>query len=204
MVLLTLFCLLIVNISSNHVANQLRLPWWCCWLSSASSTSSLRVSSSMAQERFFRWPRGISIIDSIMIINFKDNWSSTCLTIIFFTKIKNNGSIVLMTITTALHQSKAGLLVPWMVVTFLSLVYDLVDGLIKITDATIIIIITSGIIFIVLSIRSKLSPLWFVLRHLELFLGSSVSASAVISLLLSGRSGRYPCDWGNFFAALVN
>ena len=107
--------------------------------------------------------------------------------------IKNNGSIVLMTITTTLHQSKAGLLVPWMVVTFLSLVYDLVDGLIKITDATIIII-TSGIIFIVLSIRSKLSPLWFVLRHLELFLGSSVSASAVISLLSSGCSGLYPCD----------
>ena len=108
--------------------------------------------------------------------------------------IKNNGSIVLMTITTTLHQSKAGLLVPWMVVTFLSLVYDLVDGLIKITDATIIIIITSGIIFIVLSIRSKLSQLWFVSRHLELFLGSLVSASAVISLLSSGRSGLYPCE----------
>ena len=102
-----------------------------------------------------------------------------------------------MTIATTLHQGKAGLLVPWMVVTFLSLVYDLVDGLIKITDATIIII-TSGIIFIVLSIRSKLSPLWFVLRHLELFLGSSVLASAVISLLSSGRSGLYPCELGDF------
>ena len=110
----------------------------------------------------------------------------------------DNGSIVLLTLTKTLHQGKAGLLVPWMVVTFLSLVYDLVAGLIKITDITIIIIITSGIIFIVLSIRSKSSPLWFVSRHLELFLGSLVSASAVISLLLSGRSGLYPCELGNF------
>ena len=65
----------------------------------------------------------------------------------------DNGSIVLLTLTKTLHQGKAGLLVPWMVVTFLSLVYDLVDGLIKMTDAIVIIIIT--IIFIVLSIRSK-------------------------------------------------
>ena len=48
-----------------------------------------------------------------------------------------------MTITTTtLHQGKAGLLVPWMVVTFLSLVYDLVAGLIKMTDTTVKNIIT--------------------------------------------------------------
>ena len=48
-----------------------------------------------------------------------------------------------MTITTTtLRQGKAGLLVPWMVVTFLSLVYDLVAGLIKMTDTTVKNIIT--------------------------------------------------------------
>ena len=54
----------------------------------------------------------------------------------------DNGSIVLLTLTKTLHQGKAGLLVPWMVVTFLSLVYDLVAGLIKMTDTTVKNIIT--------------------------------------------------------------